>query len=116
MTFILASSFGKLHGEIFTRIELDDIDMHPKQCTQNLFWFNGEATSGDFLCLQHASLTAWDSSRASDPPHFPLHNFFFIRDLHRTCQGFIPVETKRSEEPQTVRPGPVREWDGMQKG
>lgn len=53
MTFILASSFGKLHGEIFffTRIELDDDDMHSKQCTQRLFWFNGESDPRGIFCV-----------------------------------------------------------------
>ena len=82
-----------------------------------MFWFNGESDLGGIFCVAAtASVAAWDPARVPIHPHFPLHNFFFIRDLHRTCQGFIPVETKRSEEPQTVRPGPVREWDGMQKG
>jgi hypothetical protein len=51
--------------------------------------------------LQHASLTAWDPSRASDPPHFPLHNFFFIRDLHRL---YLPrIYSRRNE---TLRRAP----------
>jgi hypothetical protein len=114
MTFIFADFIRGAAWKIFTRNELDDNDMHPKQCTQNLFWFNGEATSGDFLCC-------------STPPRqrgiqagLPIHPIsrcitFFSFEICTvcTCQGFIPVETKSPEEPQTVQTGTCERvgWD-----
>jgi hypothetical protein len=103
--------------KIFTRIELDDNDMHPKQCTQNLFWFNGEATSGDFLCC-------------STPPRqrgiqagLPIHpisrciTFFFHSRFAPSvpAKDLFPSKRKAPKSPRRFRPGPVREWDGMQK-
>ena len=97
--------------------KLDDNDMHPKQCTQNLFWFNGEATSGDFLCC-------------STPPRqrgiqagLPIHpisrciTFFFILRFAPSvpAKDLFPSKRKAPKSPRRFRPGPVREWDGMQK-
>ncbi|PMD16492.1 hypothetical protein NA56DRAFT_708711 [Hyaloscypha hepaticicola] len=56
-----------------------------------MFWFNGESDLGGIFCVAAtASVAAWDPARVPIHPHFPLHNFFFIRDL---------------QQPQTVRPG-----------
>jgi hypothetical protein len=82
-------------------------------CTQNNARRNclgsTKATSGDFLCCGNRFRGSVGPGRGSDPPHFCCSGCITIFSFEicsvRACQGFIPVETKRAEEPQTVRPG-----------
>lgn len=89
----------------FTRIELDD--MHSKQCTQKCFGSTVKATSGGFSVLQQP--LPWQRGIQPGFRSTPISRcitfFSFEICSVRACQGFIPVETKRAEEPQTVRPG-----------